>query len=99
MRSAGIGSPVGDSGIAVGAAYYVWNQELGRPRGFVMRHPYTGPEYPDADYEAAVRLRTMQVYRDRRDGHVRQHERDDKIAPPRQGHQAGGEKRKDVKTH
>ncbi len=23
----------GDSGIAVGAAYYVWNQELGKPRG------------------------------------------------------------------
>jgi carbamoyltransferase len=44
----------GDSGTAVGAAYYVWNQELGQPRGFVMRHPYTGPEYTDAEYEAAI---------------------------------------------
>ena len=35
----------GDSGTAVGAAYYVWNQVLGQPRGFVMEHAYTGPEY------------------------------------------------------
>ena len=33
----------GDAGIAVGAAYYVWNQVLGQPRGFVMEHAYTGP--------------------------------------------------------
>jgi carbamoyltransferase len=44
----------GDSGTAVGAAYYIWNQQLGRPRSFVMRHAYTGPEYSDADYEAAL---------------------------------------------
>jgi carbamoyltransferase len=45
----------GDSGISVGAAYYVWNQTLGRQRGFVMDHAYTGPEYSDADYRSAVR--------------------------------------------
>jgi len=45
----------GDSGIAVGAAYFVWNQKLGRPRGFVMEHAYTGPEYSDVDYGRAVR--------------------------------------------
>jgi carbamoyltransferase len=45
----------GDSGIAVGAAYFVWNQKLGRARGFVMEHAYTGPEYSDAEYERAVR--------------------------------------------
>jgi carbamoyltransferase len=44
----------GDSGTAVGAAYYVWNQELGRPRGFVMTHAYTGPQYSEDDYAAAV---------------------------------------------
>ena len=44
----------GDSGIAVGAAYYVWNQELGRPRGFVMEHAYTGPSYPDAEYAGVL---------------------------------------------
>jgi carbamoyltransferase len=44
----------GDSGIAVGAAYHVWNQELGKPRGFVMDHAYTGPEYSDEEYAAAL---------------------------------------------
>jgi carbamoyltransferase len=45
----------GDSGIAVGAAYYAWHQLLGRPRGFVMEHAYTGPEYSDDDCAAAMR--------------------------------------------
>ena len=44
----------GDSGTAVGAAYYVWNQVLERPRGFVMEHAYTGPEYSDAEHERAL---------------------------------------------
>jgi carbamoyltransferase len=44
----------GDSGTAVGAAYYVWNQELGEPRGFVMEHAYTGPAYNDEDIRAAL---------------------------------------------
>jgi carbamoyltransferase len=44
----------GDSGTAVGAAYYVWNQELKQPRGFVMRHAYTGPEYGDEEVAAAI---------------------------------------------
>jgi len=45
----------GDSGIAVGAAYFVWNQTLGEPRGFVMEHAYTGPEYSDEEIEVALR--------------------------------------------
>jgi carbamoyltransferase len=44
----------GDSGTAVGAAYYVWNQELGKPRGFVMEHAYTGPGYHDDEIRAAL---------------------------------------------
>ena len=44
----------GDSGTAVGAAFYVWNQELGRPRGFVMDHAYTGPEFSDDEIRAAL---------------------------------------------
>jgi carbamoyltransferase len=44
----------GDSGTAVGAAYYVWNQELGRPRGFVMDHAYTGPAFTDEEIRAAI---------------------------------------------
>ena len=44
----------GDSGTAVGAAYYVWNQELGRPRGFVMEHAYTGPDFSDDEIRTAL---------------------------------------------
>jgi carbamoyltransferase len=44
----------GDSGTAVGSAYWVWNLELGRPRGFVMEHAYTGPEYSDEECAAAA---------------------------------------------
>jgi carbamoyltransferase len=44
----------GDSGTAVGAAFYVWNQELGQARGFVMEHAYTGPEYDDDEVAAAL---------------------------------------------
>jgi carbamoyltransferase len=39
----------GDNGTALGAAYYVWNQVLQRPRGFVMEHGYWGTAYPGAD--------------------------------------------------
>jgi carbamoyltransferase len=35
----------GDAGLAVGAAYYVYHQVLGRPRAFVMDHAYWGPEF------------------------------------------------------
>ena len=44
----------GDSGTAVGAAYQVWHTKLGQPRGFVMRHAYTGPGYDDAAYAEAL---------------------------------------------
>ncbi len=44
----------GDSGTAVGAAYHVWHETLGRPRSFAMRHAYTGPEYSDAEIAAAL---------------------------------------------
>ncbi len=44
----------GDAGLAVGAAYYVWHQILGRPRSFVMDHAYWGPEYSREKICAAV---------------------------------------------
>jgi carbamoyltransferase len=39
----------GDAGGAVGSAFYVWHQELRRPRSFILERPYLGPEY--GDYE------------------------------------------------
>ncbi len=53
----------GDSGTAVGSAFYVWNQELGMPRGFVMEHAYTGPGYGDEEIEAAIRAAGLQAQR------------------------------------
>jgi carbamoyltransferase len=47
FRELYIQSAAGDGGGAIGAAYYVWNQELGQPRGFVMDHAYLGPGYGD----------------------------------------------------
>jgi carbamoyltransferase len=46
-----------DSGTALGAAYQVWNQVLGRERGFVMSHAYWGTEYPEADVATSVAAR------------------------------------------
>ena len=53
----------GDSGTAVGAAYWVWNQELGRPRTFVMEHAYTGPSYPDERCDSAARAAGLEPQR------------------------------------
>jgi carbamoyltransferase len=44
----------GDNGTAIGAAYFVEHSLLRRPRGFVMRHAYTGPSYSDAEVVAAI---------------------------------------------
>ena len=44
----------GDAGLAVGAAYYVWNQVLGKPRSFVLDHPYWGPAYSAEEMKHAI---------------------------------------------
>jgi carbamoyltransferase len=44
----------GDAGLAVGAAYYVWHQKLGKPRSFVMDHAYWGPGFSVAEIRAAL---------------------------------------------
>src|ERR1700676_1718546 len=44
----------GDAGLAVGAAFYVWNQILGRPRTFVMSDAYWGPSYTPAECRSAI---------------------------------------------
>lgn len=61
FRELYVQSAAGDGGGAIGAAFYVWHQELGMPRSFVMDHAYWGPEYRDedirqvlADHESAI---------------------------------------------
>jgi len=36
-----------DNGTALGAAYFVWHQRLGKPRAFVMNHALWGTVYED----------------------------------------------------
>lgn len=44
----------GDAGTAVGVCAYLHHVELNHPRGFVMEHPYTGPEYANGQMESAL---------------------------------------------
>src|SRR6267154_2778996 len=44
----------GDAGLAVGAAFYVWHQKLGKPRSFVMDHAYWGPAYSAQEIRSAI---------------------------------------------
>jgi carbamoyltransferase len=44
----------GDGGLAVGAAYYVWHQILGKPRSFAMDHAYWGPGYAQDEIRRAI---------------------------------------------
>jgi len=50
-----IQSAAGDAGTALGAALYVWHQELNKPRHFVMEHSYWGPQFRDDDIVATLR--------------------------------------------
>ena len=52
-----IPAAAGDAGGAIGAAYWVWNEELRNPRSFVMDHAYWGPEYDDGAVDKAVQAR------------------------------------------
>lgn len=45
----------GDSGTALGVAYYIWNTLLGHPRTYVMNEAYLGPEYTESEFEQAIR--------------------------------------------
>ena len=49
-----IQSAAGDAGTALGAALYVWHQELNHPRDFVMSHSYWGPQFGDPVIAASM---------------------------------------------
>jgi carbamoyltransferase len=49
FREVFIQPAAGDAGGAIGAAYHVWNQVLGRPRTFVLERSYLGPEYSNEE--------------------------------------------------
>jgi carbamoyltransferase len=54
FREVYIQPAAGDNGTALGAAYYVWNQILGRDRSFVMEHGYWGPAHDEAGVVGAL---------------------------------------------
>ncbi|MEO8382625.1 MAG: carbamoyltransferase C-terminal domain-containing protein [Acidobacteriota bacterium] len=56
-----IQAAAGDAGGAIGAAYWVWNQELEQPRSFVMDHAYWGPQYDEAAVGKAVEDRRQDL--------------------------------------
>jgi carbamoyltransferase len=43
-----------DDGTAIGAALYVWNAILGKPRGGAIEHAYWGCEYPEPEMAEAL---------------------------------------------
>lgn len=43
-----------DSGTAIGAAYWVWNQVLGNKRDFIMKSAYWGPEFSGNEIESVL---------------------------------------------
>ncbi len=54
FREVFIQPAAGDSGTALGVAFYIWNTLLGNPRGYVMSDAYLGPDYGDAELEQAL---------------------------------------------
>jgi carbamoyltransferase len=51
----------GDAGGAIGAAYYVWNQVLGKRRSFVIEKSYFGPEYTNADIRETLHVKSEEL--------------------------------------
>jgi carbamoyltransferase len=44
----------GDAGCALGSAFYVWHQILGKPRSFRMNHAYWGPGFSNDECREAL---------------------------------------------
>jgi carbamoyltransferase len=45
-----------DAGCSLGAAYYLYNQILKKPRSFVMEHAYYGPSFSEGQIKAELEL-------------------------------------------
>jgi carbamoyltransferase len=43
-----------DAGTALGAAYWLWNTKMRKPRTWVFEHAYFGPEIPDDQIKQAI---------------------------------------------
>lgn len=54
----------GDAGGAIGAAYHVWNQLLGKKRSFVLEKSYMGPEFSDEEISEALKVKQEELKRE-----------------------------------
>jgi carbamoyltransferase len=61
FREIYIQSAAGDGGGSIGAAFYVWNQEMGNPRSFVMDHAYLGPEFSNAEIGELLTVNAQKI--------------------------------------
>jgi carbamoyltransferase len=59
FRRAYLQCAASDDGTALGAALYVWNSLLGKPRAGGIRHAYWGPEYSEPEMEAALHAKGL----------------------------------------
>jgi len=50
-----IQAAAGDAGTALGTAYYIYHQILGKPRKFVMNHAYWGPQFSASAIEECLK--------------------------------------------
>jgi carbamoyltransferase len=57
-----------DDGTAIGAALYVWNSFLGKPRAGIIDHAYWGPQYNESQMEEALRKSGLKYERFDREG-------------------------------
>jgi len=55
FRDAYVMPAAGDNGTAIGAAFYLYNSVLGKPREFVHLDPYVGPSYSDDQLSSIIR--------------------------------------------
>lgn len=51
----------GDAGLAIGSAFYLWNQVLGNKRDFIMEHAYWGPAYSEEEIEKEILKRKDEI--------------------------------------
>ena len=56
-----IQSAAGDAGTSLGAAYYVYNQILGKPRDFVMTSSYWGPSFDNEEIGRTLREHEREI--------------------------------------
>jgi len=61
FRKVFIQPAAGDAGGALGAALSTWHAHFGKPRAFVMRHAYWGPESSTQEIDVALARRSSEL--------------------------------------